>query len=262
MSEMERSASGVVGWMIRLAPRGLLIVATCAAGGFVFSAVSSSGLAADEAVTKEKAIEWKSLFDGKTLKNWTRTEFGGEGEVEVKDGVIVMQQGSELTGITWSGGDIPKINYEISLMAQRIDGSDFFCGLTFPVKEDPCSFIVGGWGGGVVGISSLDGLDAANNETARFESLEKGRWYKIRLRVTEKGLMGWIDEKQVVGVETKGRKISIRHEVDLSRPLGISCYSTVAGLKDIKLRTLSKSEAEAAITAPELPKADDSNSKK
>ena len=208
----------------------------------------------DATAPKEKTPEWRSLFDGKSMKNWKNTEFGGEGEVAVTDGMIVMQQGSELTGVTWDGGEIPKINYEISLMAQRIDGSDFFCGLTFPIKDDPCSFIVGGWGGGVVGISSLDGLDAANNETSRYESFQKGRWYKIRLRVSEKGLMSWIDEKQVVGVETKGRKISIRHEVELSRPLGISCYSTVAGIKDIKIRELTKAEAEAPIKTPELPK--------
>src|SRR6185503_5931473 len=151
--------------------------------------------------------------------------------------------------------DLPKMNYEISVMAKRIDGSDFFCGLTFPVKEDPCSFIIGGWGGGVVGISSLDGLDAANNETARYESFYKGRWYKIRLRVSENGLMGWIDDKQVVGVETKGRKISIRPEVELSRPLGISCFSTVAGLKDIQIRDLTSEEAKAAITPAPVPKA-------
>ena len=214
--------------------------------------------AADDAKPTAKTPEWRSLFDGKTLKNWKSAEFGGEGEVAIKDGMIVMQQGSEMTGVTWTGGDLPKINYEISLMAQRIDGSDFFCGLTFPIKEDPCSLIVGGWGGGVVGISSLDGLDAANNETARYESFEKGRWYKIRMRVTEQGLMSWIDEKQVVGVETKGRKISIRHEVELSRPLGVSCYSTVSGLKDIRVRELTQAEAEAPIKTPELPKDEES----
>ncbi|MBC8116132.1 MAG: hypothetical protein H7062_17235 [Candidatus Saccharimonas sp.] len=105
-------------------------------------------------------------------------------------------------------------------------------------------------------------MDAATNETARYESFQKGRWYKIRMRVTEKGLMGWIDEKQVVGVETKGRKISIRHEVELSRPLGVSCYSTVSGLKEIKLRELTKAEAEAAIKAPELPKDEESKPSK
>lgn len=236
------------------AARSVALALIAAVGCFLAAKVDHLLFAADEATPAAKTPEWKSLFDGKTLKNWKSSEFGGEGDVEVKDGMIVMQQGSEMTGVTWTGGDLPKNNYEISLMAQRIDGSDFFCGLTFQIKEDPCSFIVGGWGGGVVGISSLDGLDAANNETARYESFEKGRWYKIRMRVTDKGLMGWIDEKQVVGVETKGRTISIRHEVELSRPLGISCYSTVSGLKDIKIRELTKAEADAAIKPPELPK--------
>lgn len=205
---------------------------------------------------KAAATKWKPLFDGKSLKNWKSSQFGGEGEVAVKEGAIVMQQGSEMTGIVWDGdaAALPKMNYEISLQAQRIDGGDFFCGLTFPVKDDPCSLIIGGWGGGVVGISSLDGQDAANNETARYESFDKGRWYKIRLRVSENGLMGWIDDKQVVGVETKGRKISIRPEVELSRPLGISCYSTIAGLKEIQIRELTNEEARAAITPPPLPK--------
>ncbi|MBM4075144.1 MAG: DUF1080 domain-containing protein [Planctomycetes bacterium] len=213
-------------------------------------------IGADDAKPKPMP-EWRSLFDGKSLKNWVSSEFGGEGEVAVKEGIIVMQQGSEMTGITWMGGELPKMDYEVLVEAKRIDGSDFFCGMTFQVGEFPCSFIIGGWGGGVVGISSLDGLDAANNETARYESFESEKWYKIRLRVTKKGLMGWIDDKQVVGVETKGRKISIRHEVELSRPFGISCYSTVSGLKEIKIRKLTPEEAAAPITTPELPKAND-----
>lgn len=197
---------------------------------------------------KSKEAEWTSLFDGKTLKNWKSSNFGGEGEVAVKDGKIVMDQGSEMTGITWTGDALPKMNYEVSLMAQRLDGSDFFCGLTFEVNEDPCSLIVGGWGGGIVGISSLDGLDAANNETARYESFKRGEWYKIRLRVSEIGLMAWIDDRQVVSVETKKKKISIRGEVEPSRPFGISCYSTVAGLKDIKIRKLTEDESQDALT--------------
>lgn len=200
---------------------------------------------------------WKSLFDGKTLQHWKSTEFGGQGLVRVKNGMIEMQQGSELTGITWTGEPLPKINYEISLAAQRIEGNDFFCGLTFPVNDNPCSYIIGGWGGGVVGISSLDGLDAANNDTTRYQTFEKGRWYRIRIHVTENGLMAWINEQQMIGVVTKGRKISIRTEVELSRPLGIACYSTVAGLKDVRIRELEIAETTSPITVPELLKADD-----
>jgi hypothetical protein len=231
-------------------PSRVVVALFALSGCFIGHEYVRPAFAAEEAKPPAKAPEWQSLFDGKSLKNWKSSEFGGEGEVSVKDGMIVMQQGSEMTGITWTGGELPKINYEISLQAQRIDGSDFFCGLTFPINDLPCSLIVGGWGGGVVGISSLDGLDAANNETARFESFKKERWYKIRMRVTDKGLMSWIDGKQVVGVETKGRKISIRPEVELSRPLGVSCYSTVSGLKEIQIRKLTPAEADAAIQPP------------
>ena len=201
-----------------------------------------------------KEPQWKSLFDGKSLKNWKSSQFGGEGKVDVEEGKIVLYQGSDMTGITWSGEALPKMNYEVSIMAQRIEGNDFFCGLTFEVNDDPCSLIIGGWGGGVVGISSLDGLDAANNETACYESFERGEWYKIRLRVSELGLMAWIGDKQVVSVATKGRKISIRGEVEPSRPFGISCYATMAGLKDIKIRNLTEEEAKAPLTRTDLNK--------
>ena len=215
--------------------------------GFALVAGSLFSFAADDK-PETKELPWKVLFDGKTLKNWKPSQFGGEGKVGVEDGMIVMNQGSDMTGITWTGESLPKMNYEVSLLAQRIEGNDFFCGLTFEVNDDPCSLIIGGWGGGVVGISSLDGLDAANNETARFESFDRNQWYKIRLRVTEIGLMAWIDEKQVVSVPTKGKKISIRGEVDPSRPFGISCYATMAGLKEIKIRELSNDEAKAPLT--------------
>src|SRR5262249_14844500 len=156
-----------------------------------------------------------------------QTPFGGEGEVEVKDGRIVMEAGNPMTGITWTQ-ECPRMDYEISLEAMRVSGSDFFCGLTFPVGEAPCGFIVGGGGGGVVGVSSLDGSDASENETTKYQEFESGRWYKVRVRVTKDKVAAWIDNKQMVDVETKDRRISIRPEVELSRPLGIACYATTA----------------------------------
>lgn len=188
---------------------------------------------------EEKEKNWKSLFDGKSLKGWKVTNFGGQGEVTIKDGAIVMDFGSEITGITYAGKQkLPKSNYEISLEAQRVDGGDFFCGLTFPVKDDHASLIVGGWAGAVVGISSIDGKDASENETTTRMNFNKGQWYQIRLRVTDEKLQTWIDDKPVVDVKIKDRKISTRPEVDLSKPLGISCWQTRAALRKIRLRTL------------------------
>jgi hypothetical protein len=193
--------------------------------------------AGPSAVAADKEAATTSLFNGKSLAGWSKTAFGGEAEVDVKDGQIVMHAGSPMTGITWTGKH-PKIDYEISLQAMRVDGSDFFCGLTFPVGDSPCSFIVGGWGGGVVGLSNLNGSDASENETTKYQEFESDRWYAIRVRVTENKIEAWIDKRQMVDVETEGMRISIRPEVELSRPLGISCYTTTAALRDIKIRRL------------------------
>lgn len=201
-------------------------------------------LAAEPAVRGAEppvAAEGRCLFDGKSLDGWKKTAFGGEGDVDVEDGTIVMRAGNPLTGITWNG-DYPRMDYEISLDAMRVDGSDFFCGLTFPVDENPCTFIIGGWGGGVIGLSSIDGSDASENETTRYQEFTSGKWHQVRVRVTQDKIEAWLDGKQMADVETKDRKISIRPEVELSRPLGVSCFSTTAALRNIKIEPLGKTK--------------------
>ncbi len=190
------------------------------------------------AAHKTTESKWTPLFDGKTLGNWKSTPFGGEGEVHIEDGAIVLPMGSSMTGVTWQGEPPARINYEIELEAMRAVGNDFFCGLTFPVNNDPCSLIIGGWGGTVVGLSSLDGNDAANNETTAYRSFEADRWYKVRLRVQPDRIQAWIDDEQVVNTQITGRKISIRAEVYLSKPLGIATWNTEGHIKNIRWRKL------------------------
>ena len=180
--------------------------------------------------------DWVSLFDGKTLKGWTISDFSGSGKVLTTDGKITLGSGV-MTGVTWTN-DIPRMNYEVELDAMRVDGSDFFCALTFPVGESPCSLIVGGWGGGVVGLSSLDGEDAASNETTKFMNFENGRWYKVRLRVAPTTIQAWIDGEKLVDVVTTDRKISIRMEVEGSTPFGIATWSTTGAIRNLRLRRL------------------------
>ena len=81
-------------------------------------------------------------------------------------------------------GALPTTSYEVALQAMRVEGSDFFAGITFPVGGSFCSLILGGWGGSVVGLSSINGLDASENETSQSRQSESGRWYYVRIRVT------------------------------------------------------------------------------
>ncbi|MCH9023020.1 MAG: DUF1080 domain-containing protein [Planctomycetes bacterium] len=179
-----------------------------------------------------------SLFDGKGLGLWKITEFGGEGEVSVKEGAIVMEMGNDMTGITWSG-EVVRMNYEIELEAKRVAGHDFFCGLTFPVRDASCSLVAGGWGGMVVGLSTVDYYDASENETATVMHFETGQWYRFKVRVTEEKIEAWIDEEKVVDLETKGRDIDVRSEMDLSKPLGIACWQTSAAVRGIVVRRIN-----------------------
>ena len=176
------------------------------------------------------------LFDGKTLTGWEATDFSGRGSVSVTNGQINLGLGY-MTGITWTN-DTPRMGYEISLDAMRVEGGDFFCGLTFPVGKDYLSFIVGGWGGGVVGISSIDGANASENETTSYMNFVNGRWHHIRLRVEPGKIQAWIDEDRVVDLETAEKGFSIRIEMETSKPLGIATWNTAAALKNLQLKKL------------------------
>ena len=200
------------------------------------TAVNTNRAAAKDTAQQPVPAGTISLFDGRTLNGWRISDFAGKGPVRVEDGRLILERGT-MTGVTYTNA-VPTMNYEISVEAMRVDGSDFFCGLTFPVGKDPCSLIVGGWGGGVVGLSSLDGQDAANNETTQYINFEKGRWYKVRLRVMPNKIQAWIDEDKVIDVDTTDRQISIRLEVEESRPLGFASWSTTAALRNIYLRKL------------------------
>lgn len=188
----------------------------------------------------------QALFDGKSLAGWVPSNFEPPGDVKVVPSfkgdraAIVIEPGTPFNGITWiKGGTLPRTNYEISLEAMRVDGFDFFCALTFPIGDSAATFVMGGWSSMVVGLSSINGADASENETTAGKEFTDGKWYRVRVRVTDKKVEAWIDDEQFVDVEREGRKFSLRAgDISKSLPLGIATYMTKGAVRDITLKRL------------------------
>lgn len=180
---------------------------------------------------------WRDLFDGKSLDGWAISDFGGQGEVKVKDGVLVLPMGALLTGVTYTK-PVPTVNYEIQLEARKVDGTDFFVGLTFPYKDSHATLICGGWGGAVTGISSINGFDASQNETTKGITYEDKKWYQIKVRVEPNLIKAWLDNEEIVDLDTTDKKIDIRIDISESKPLGVANYQTTSHIRKFQIREL------------------------
>jgi len=180
----------------------------------------------------------KFLFNGVSLDGWQVIDFEGHGDIYVTDSCLIIGRGEEISGVKWIK-DFPVTNYEVSLDAKRIEGSDFFCGLTVPVKKSFITLVIGGWGGAVVGLSCIDGFDAANNDTYSLVNFEKGIWYLIRLRITDEKIEAWIDNDKIVDFVIGNYELSLRWEVESSVPFGITTYKTTGALRNIRLNMVS-----------------------
>ena len=191
----------------------------------------------DESADDEK---WEKLFDGKTLKNWKLADeydFQRHGKVRVADGTIVLETGASATGVRWTG-EFPKIDYEVTLEAMRVEGDDFFCGMTFPVGESSLTLVLGGWGGSTTGVSSIDGEPAVENETCGYMEFQQNRWYRIRLRVRRSKIEAWLGEEKIVDLPTENRKFTIYWEMEPMRPFGICTWETTGALRDVRMRRI------------------------
>lgn len=183
---------------------------------------------------------WREMFDGVTLEGWKETQFAGRGEVECVEGVLLLNMGNPFTGVNYTNA-FPTNNYEMAFDAMRVMGSDFFCGFTFPAAGSHCSLIVGGWGGSLVGISSLDGMDASENETTKYVNFESGRWYRLRLRVTNNRIEVWMDAEKLIDVSTRDRKVGTRPgDIELSMPIGLASWQSTGAYREIKVRPVSE----------------------
>ena len=140
---------------------------------------------------------WLSLFNGKDLSGWEETDYAGRGNVKVQNGELHIENGLVITGVTYTNKTVlPKTNYEIEYEAKKLNDTDFFGLLTFPVGDAHASLVTGGWGGAVTGISSINSMDASENNTTVYLKFNKDHWYKFRLSVTPDNLSVWMTPKE------------------------------------------------------------------
>jgi len=219
--------------------------------------------------------KWTPMFDGKTLDGWSISKTDADKKAEVKDGVIIVGREDLAAGVKYDK-PFPKSNYEIMYQAKRANGYDFFGTITFPVKESHCSFVTGGWSGTVIGLSSINGYDASENETTAFYQFKDKQWYQFRVCVSDDRILVWLypvdtdskiikadqdDAKAVaaarkeietpkVDLDLKDKRMTTRLEVSFFKPLGISTWNTEGHLRDIKYRELTPEEIEEIKQLP------------
>jgi hypothetical protein len=179
------------------------------------------------------------LFNGHTLAGWQVVPFGGAGAVKIlSNGALEIGAGEVLTGLVYTNKPV-RMNYEIVLEARRTSGSVFFCGLTLPVYSNSCTLIIGGWGGSLTGISSIDDMDASENSTGDTQKFEQHQWYKICLRVTPEKIEAFLDNQRIVNLDIDDHRLGMRAgEIEACMPLGLATYQTRAELRRILLRKL------------------------
>ncbi|MCL2117704.1 MAG: DUF1080 domain-containing protein [Planctomycetaceae bacterium] len=228
--------------------------------------------------TSKDEQKWTPLFDGKTLDGWSVSRIEADKKAEIKDGCIIVGRDDLASGVKYDK-PFPKSNYEIMYQAKRVKGYDFFGTITFPVKESHCSFVAGGWSGSVIGLSSINGYDASENETSAFYEFKDKQWYQFRVRVSDDRITVWcypVDEdgkiieadkddpkaaaagreeveKPKADLALKDKRVSTRLEVTFFQPLGISTWNTEGHLRDIKYRELTPEEIEEIQQLPDRP---------
>lgn len=188
-----------------------------------------------------------ALLNPGLQSQWVPSGIPEEGPVTVKDGVIQVGAGLPMSGVRFSGDwqalGLPWIDYALTFEARRVEGQDFFATCTFPVgSADRCvSLVIGGWGGGLVGISSIDHLDASENTTRGEKHFENCQWYRVRIEVREDDLQVWINDAPMVNTSIKGRRLSLRSgDIDRCTPLGFATWRTIGEIRAVKVARLTR----------------------
>jgi hypothetical protein len=189
-------------------------------------------------------MRWE-LLNAQHDLHWRPASIPDEGTLTVTKGEITMENGLPMTGCkftAWQEAGLPKTNYSINYEAMRLDGDDIFAMCTFPVgsHQAHATFVIGGWGGTLTGISSIDFKDASENSTRAEQRFGNGVWHRVRIEVRPDDLRAWVNDRPVVNVSIKGRKVSLRPGfIDHCLPFGFATWNSVGKVRAVIIETLN-----------------------
>jgi len=213
----------------------------------VLAAVSAS--LAPAAVGSAKTS--MAMFDGKTLEGWYALQdnrFEGAGDVKVAEGKITLGLGSAGTGIAWKGA-FPSVDYELTFDVSRQAGGDV-CNVFFPVGAMRCTLVVGGGEQGVIGLTSVDDAKAGESKQDQKMKFKNGRWYPVRLKVTETKVEVWVDGDKMIDQFLVGHNISGMDTQRFIKSLAIANYRASTALRNIKMKRLGRTPVTDTEPAP------------
>jgi hypothetical protein len=190
------------------------------------------------------ASRWE-LFSPASIGKWKEAPMDKSGGIRRENDGFTLKEGGPMTGIvfpTWWADGLPAVDYAITYEAMRGSGSDFFGSVTFPVRDEKTfvTFVLGGWGGTQVGISSIDGYDAASNPTGSSQLFENGKWYRVHIEVRAKEIQVQLDGKRIVQANIAGRTLGLRGgEISNCLPFGFATYGTEGRIRGCVVERLS-----------------------
>lgn len=220
-------------------PRGPVSRRLAAVAGLLLSVALATGCSEREPLPGPYY-----MTDKEEHAAWEPVVLAGEGFIELYDGVLSIGEGEPMSAVRYTGlphDKLPVMDYEIAWEARRVHGYDFFSALTFPVGSlDTClTLVIGGWGGKLVGFSSIDEQDAGENPYSTERDFENGRWYHFRLVVREDAVTVWINGQEAARAPVAGRRISLRPgDIEFCAPLGLATYFSEGEVKHMVMRHL------------------------
>ena len=199
-----------------------------------------SKLRADDAAKAPEpdADGYVSLFDGETLTGWHKNPqpigHGTGGLWTVEDGAICGEQDPPASG---NGGilltDQKFGDFELLLDMKPDWGPDSGLFIRSNDQGQCIQMMVDYHEDGSVGHLYGEGTGGWS-----------ARPFDLNGTYDDGEAAGEGDDKRIVNLETTGKKIGIRADIDASKPFGFASYQTRAALRDIRLKEVEGPEVE------------------